>query len=106
MARRLLRIQFSRSEEPLTPTLSPRRAGRGRRKINARGNRAYFPFSPCGRRWRGRSPRRLRGLHPQRAPRLRFAKAPSPTGGEANTSAPLAEPPEKFPPAQDTTDTV
>src|SRR5258708_3918982 len=74
------------------PDPLPAKSG-AREQISARGNRAYFPFSPCGRRWRGRSPRRLRGMHPQREPltRLRFAKAPSPTGGEGKTSAPLAE---------------
>ena len=46
-------------------------------------------FSPCGRRWRGRSPRRMRGLHPRREPltRLRFAKAPSPTRGEGKKNS-------------------
>jgi hypothetical protein len=27
---------------------------------------SFLPFSPCGRRWRGRSPRRMRGLYPRR----------------------------------------
>src|SRR5580704_15847448 len=36
---------------------------------------AIFSFSPCGRRWRGRSPCRMRGLHPRRGSltRLEFA---------------------------------
>jgi hypothetical protein len=46
-------------------------------------------FSPCGRRWRGRSPRRMRGLSPWREPltRLPFAKPPSPTRGEGKGRA-------------------
>src|ERR1700687_2003986 len=32
---------------------------------------APFPSSPCGRRWRGRSPRRMRGLSPRREPLTR-----------------------------------
>jgi hypothetical protein len=45
---------------------------------------ALSSFSPCGRRCRGRSPRRMRGPSPRREPltRLRFAKPPSPTRGE------------------------
>ena len=27
---------------------------------------AFLPFSPCGRRWRGHRPRRMRGLYPRR----------------------------------------
>src|SRR5260370_30172607 len=54
MARRLLRVQFSRSEEPLPPTLSPRRAG-ARERISARGNRAYFLTSPRPFAGRGRN---------------------------------------------------
>src|SRR6202158_3786185 len=48
---------------------------------------ALSPFSPCGRRWRGRSPCRMRGLHPRRetphpsSPLLAFAPPhPSPQG--------------------------
>ena len=32
-------------------------------------------FSPCGRRWRGRSPRRMRGLSPRREPLTRLNRA-------------------------------
>src|SRR5258708_12567411 len=45
-----------------------------------------LPFSPCGRRWRGRSPRRMRGLYPRRQPLTRLrcfaSQPPSPTRGE------------------------
>src|SRR5207302_641364 len=58
-----------------------------------RGSRSVLPFSPCGRRWRGRSPCRMRGLYPRERPltRLRFAKAPSPTRGEGESNLAPAE---------------
>src|SRR4051812_30138487 len=43
----------------------------------------FFPFSPCGRRWRGRSPRRMRGLSPRiETPHPAPSAPPSPTRGE------------------------
>ena len=43
-----------------------------------------LPFSPCGRRWRGHRPRRMRGLYPRR-------QAPHPSRCCASTPSPQGE---------------
>ena len=56
----------------------PRRARRRRRRHAADARRLDLirsSFSPCGRRWRGRSPRRMRGVSPRKEPLTRLAAA-------------------------------
>src|SRR5438874_7375760 len=67
--------------------------GRGVSKERGnRGSRSVLPFSPCGRRWRGRSPCRMRGLHPRREtphpPSLRSGPLSHKGSGGRKTSLP------------------
>src|SRR5882757_6749767 len=87
-SRRARNCATSTAPRTWRPTASPTKASAARRWS---GVDLFLPFSPCGRRWRGRSPRRMRGLHPRRhtPPRLRFAKPPSPTRGEGKNQREL-----------------
>src|SRR5258705_8779380 len=57
------------------------------------GEAAFFPFSPCGRRWHGRSPCRMRGnglsmdQTPHRSAMLRIASTLSHKGRGATSAS-------------------